>query len=209
MAINQTDILQSLSFLLGESTVPTSNIDDRKHFIQNTLEEIYRSYQWDWARTTATIAMSGGSGALPSNMILNAPIDVREVVSGSKDDFVFEQVSYESSDDFGQGDYKYWLDENAGTVNTIEGSATLTVRYQAAAPSINASISTPFSDALTVALGALRYVRIGENPEADIVQEESNFRSHLDQHIAKANRVAPRTRRRTKQSVTGHFTGQI
>ena len=59
--INQTTILETLSYILGENSVPTSAIvDSRKRFVQKTLEEVYRSYPWTFSQGTATLSISAG-----------------------------------------------------------------------------------------------------------------------------------------------------
>ena len=210
MATNRDQVMTALSNLLGEQTVPTSNVTDRQNFIQNTLDEIYRAYPWQWAQTVATVTLTNGVGALPTNARVDAELDVRQVVAGANSDYVYEEVMYEEQDDFPEGSYKYWVteDENGANINTKEGAGALTVRYQTVAPEINASISTPFPDPMVIALGALRYVRIGENPEGDVTQEEDLFKIRLDEVIAQAQRSKPRRRQRTKASVTGWYTGR-
>ncbi len=37
-----TDVMTDLSYILGEQSVPTSGVEDRKAFIQRTLEEVHR-----------------------------------------------------------------------------------------------------------------------------------------------------------------------
>jgi hypothetical protein len=211
MAINQTDVLEDLSFLLGESTVPTSGIDDRKRFIQRTLREVWTNYPWEFAKTSATFAVSSGTGSLPTNVMQDTAMEIRQVVSGDDNDYIYTQVPFDEKDEYHAGDYKYWLTgyEGALVLNTKESNATLDIRYTTTPPVVNASLTAPFPDAMPIALGALRYVRIGENPEADISQEESNFQRRLEEVWANYNMNKPRGERKTWQRKSGHFTGMI
>lgn len=206
MSVNQQDAMLRLSYLLGEASIPTSGVDSRRAFVQDTLDEIYKAYPWEWAMTVATISLANGVATMPSGRLEDGPLDVREVSSGTLDDNVYTQTDYEAADSYIQGQYRYWLVGNE--LRSPEDDTTLTVRYQTAAPSINASISTPFNDANTIALGALRFVRISENPFADISQEEQNFQAHLEKHIAMANRNNARTRR-SSHSISGYSTGDV
>lgn len=211
MAINRTDIMTDLSYLLGEQTVPTSGVSDRHAFIQRTIEEVYRRHAFPQTMANATVSVVSGAATLASNYFPNGPLDVREVSSGAQDDYVYENIEYDEHDDFRQGQYKFWLtggDPNY-VINTKEDASTLAVRYQTKPPQVNASISIPFDDPMLFALGALRYVRIGENPEADVTQEEDNFQVKVDQLIARYNRNKPRGRRRTLAERSGYYTGAV
>lgn len=211
MPINRTNIMTDLSYLLGEQTVPTSGVSDREAFIQRTIEEVYRTYAFPQTMTSTTVTLTSGAATLASDYFPNGPIDVRYVNSGAQDDHIYEEVPYDQSDDYNQGQYKYWVtggDPNF-VIETKETETPLTVRYQMKPPQVNASISIPFEDSMPFALGALRYIRIGENPEADITQEEDNFQVKLDQMIAQYIRNKPRGRRKTIAERSGWRTGAV
>lgn len=207
--VTLTDVQQDLSFLLGELNVPSSGIDDRNRFIQRTLEEAWRAYPWEFSKTTATVAPSSGVATVASGAMLEGTFDVRYVTSGSGDDHIYSEIPYEESDDYSAGSYRYWITGSTPNpvINTKETETPLQVRYQAIPPQINASVSTNFPDSQVLALGALRYVRIGENPTADIVQEESNFQARLEELWGQYNRVKPRARRRVRFGSTGRVGG--
>lgn len=209
MAITRTQIMTDLSYLQGEQTVPTSGVSDREAFIQRTVEEVYRTYAFPQTMTSATVSLTSNVATLASTYYPNGPLDVRVVNSGAQDDYVFTEIPYDESDDYKQGQYKYWLtggDPNF-VINSKDADATLTVRYQTKPPQINATITIPFDDPMVFALGALRYMRIGENPEADITQEEDNFQVKLDQMIAQSVRKGVRGRRKTLSEKSGWTTG--
>lgn len=208
---NLTTVMQDLSYLLGETSVPTSGVEDRQRFVQLALERVYRAYDFPMNRATATVALVSGIATLPTNVHQDGILDIREVVSGVGTDHRYAQIPYEMKDDYPQGQYRYWVDgyEGAYTLNTIESDATLQIRYETTAPQINASITTPFPSSMCLARGALVYVRQAEDPQADIAQEEALFQQELDEVIAQYNRKRPQPRAKTLHEVTGTYPGDI
>ena len=207
--ITQTDVLEDLSFLEGNQTVPTSGIDDWKRFVQRTLEEAWRSYPWDFAKTMATVAVSNGIATLASGAMIDGLYDVRFAVGGNNnDDHHYTEIPYEEQDSYSLGNYNYWLTGNTPNpvINTKETDGILTVWYKALPPQINASVAAPFPDSMVIALGARRYVRASENPQADISQEEQTFQARLEEIWGAYNRIKPRRGRRVFSSIA---TGQV
>lgn len=207
--ITQTDVLEDLSFLEGNQSVPTSGIDDWKRFVQRTLEEVWRQYPWDFAKTMATVAVSNGVATLASGAMIDGLYDVRFTSGGSVgSDHHYSEIPYEEQNDYGLGTYHYWLTGNTPNpvINTKETDSILTVWYKALPPQINASVSASFPDAMVIALGARRYIRAAENPQADISQEEQTFQARLEEVWGWYNRMQPRKARKFFSSVT---TGQV
>jgi len=206
--VNQTDALQDLSFLEGNQTVPTSGIDDWKRFIQRSLEEAWIAYPWDFAKTLATVSVSNGIATLASGAMSDGILDVRATVSGSGDDHVYTPIPFEEIDDYATGTYHYAVTGVTPNpvIKTVDTDSTLQVWYTSLPPQINASIATKFPDSMILALGAQRYVRKSENPQADIAQEEQLFQARLEELWSKYNRNKPRQSRRFKQRIT---TGQV
>lgn len=207
-AISLTDVQQDLAFLEGNQTVPSSGIDDWNRFIQRSLEEAWRMYPWDFAKTLATVTMTSGVGTLASGVLHGGLLDVRAVVSGTGDDRIYTQIPFEEKDDWAQGTYRYWV---TGTpyqpvINTVETDGTLQVWYSSMAPQINASVTAAFPDAMIIALGAQRYIRKSENPQADTSQEEQTFLRRLEDLYGQQNRTKPRKARRFYPDIT---TGQV
>lgn len=213
MSINQTTVLTDLSYLLGESAVPSTGIEDRKRFIQLALERCYRAYDFPFSKVTATIAMVNGIATLPTTVHQGAILDVREVQPGVGDDHIYRQLDYEAIDGYAGGQYVYSLTGYEGTfvIETSERdtSTTLKIRFNEVTPQINASISTPFPSSMALARGALVYVRQAEDPQADIAQEEYLFLQELDDVIAQYNRSRPQQRGKTLHEAMGTYPGDI
>lgn len=214
-SINQTDVLQDMSYLLGEASVPTSGIDDRKRFIQRGLERIARLYDFDemYALATVSMTLSGNfyTGSLPSDAAESPDLDVRVIQSGTDNDYIYDKIPYEDQDKYQVGDYKYWLTGSAGdyTLNTRDSNTPLVVRYLQKAPTINASVSTTFPSSMVIARAALVYYRQAENPLADISQDEALFQRELEEVIARQQRNRSVGRAVGIQEVNDEFIGQV
>lgn len=208
-SINQTDVLEDLAFLEGNQSVPTANIDDWKRFSQRSLEEAWRAYPWDFARTLATVTVTSGIATLASGAMRDGVYDVRFINSGSGDDHQYTQIPYEEQDDYAPGTYRFWLTGNTPNpvLNTKETDTPLTLWYKALAPQINASVVSTFPDSMIIALGAQRYIRKSENPQADTSQEEQTFQNKLDELWGWYNRSKPRKARRFSSGSKG--TGSV
>ena len=211
-AITQTTVLQDMSYLLGELSVPTSGIEDRQRFIQRALERIYRAYNFEDVKAIATVSLTNGVGTLPSDMGFRAEADVRVINSGSEDDYIFTRTTYDAQDSSVKGDYVYWITGSEGsyTFNSKEtDTPAITVRYTQTAPSINASISTTFPSSMVIARGALVYYRQSENPQADIAQDEALFQQELSEIIAQEIRNKGPRRGVSIQELAGRYTGEV
>lgn len=214
-SINQTDVLQDMSYLLGEASVPTSGIDDRKRFIQRGLERIARLYDFDemYALATVSMTLSGNfyTGSLPSDSGESPALDVRVINTGSNDDYVFTKIPYEDQDKAQAGEYKYWMTGSANdyTISTRDDVGAVTVRYLQKAPTINASVSTTFPSSIVIARAALVYYKQAENPLADISQDEALFQRELEEVIARQQRNRSVGRAISVAELNGQFTGQV
>ncbi len=210
--VNQTDVLTDMSYLLGEATVPSSGIDDRKSFIDKSMERITRSYNFEALKAIATISLATGQATMPTNINYTPPLDVRIVNSGVGDDYIFELIPYEDRDKYNVGDYKYWLTgtEGAYTLYTKEtASSTLSLRYTQKAPGLNASISTTFPSSMVIARGALVYYKQAENPQADISVDEALFQKELQEVVAAEIRNRPIARGKGVQEINDTYTGAV
>lgn len=198
--------MQDLSYLLGETSVPSSGTEDRQAFVQRALERVYRAYDWPMNKLTATIQLSAGIATLPSNVHQDSILDIRTIGNGVGDDHVYEQIQYRDQDNFSAGTYRYWMTgyEGAYILHTQETTSdVLMLFFESTTPIINASIATPFPSSMCLARGALPYVRQAEDPQADISQEEYLFQMELEEVIAQYNRSKPAVRGRTLHEM-GH-----
>lgn len=210
MSYTQDDYLLTMSYMLGETSVPSA-VEDRKQFIQKTLDEAYRYTNWDWNKTTVTLPLTSGIASLPSYTQLNPDLDVRVVNGGTNADNVFTQVPYEELDLYGQGNYKYWLTGSVGSylINSTEADSTLTVRLSKMAPIVNASITSDFPSTTVIAQGALRYYYKAQDPEYDVSQDQALFQQGLEDLSRAQHRNRAVTPFRTRQQVEGTYTGSI
>jgi hypothetical protein len=211
MAYNQTDILTTLAYLMGETTVSSSTTSTRGDFIQDTIREAYAAHPWRFARANATLTISSGIATLPTTYD-DSHAAFFKYADGSE--FRIDTISPSDSVDVEDGDRAAWIETlSDGTTYVFRTKdtnyTTVAMRYQTVAPTVNASIATPYPDKMTLALGARRFVKLGQNPDADISQDEAIFAKRLAANIATHQVPAPRKRRRTRQSQAGSSTGDF
>lgn len=210
MTYNQSDILITLAYLLGERSVNSTTSAPRADFIQQTLVEAYQAYPWRFARTNATLTISNGIATLPTNYDDNHQSHVK-FDNGSE--IELDPVDPDDSEDLEDGDRAYWIEtigDNTFVVHTKDADvSTASLRYQKLPPVLDSAgtITTPYPNKMTLALGARRFVKLGQNPDADISQDEKIFQNKLSGDIAFQQVNAPRKRRKTAQTQTGSRTG--
>lgn len=210
MTYNQSDILITLAYLLGERSVNSTTSAPRADFIQQTLVEAYQAYPWRFARTNATLTISNGIATLPTNYDDNHQSHVK-FDNGSE--IELDPVDPDDSEDLEDGDRAYWIEtigDNTFVLHTKDADvSTASLRYQKLPPVLDSAgtITTPYPNKMTLALGARRFVKLGQNPDADISQDEKIFQNKLSGDIAFQQVNAPRKRRKTAQTQTGSRTG--
>lgn len=210
--ITQTAVMQDLSYLLGETAVPISGVEDRQAFVQRALERVYRAYDFPFNKAVATIQLNGGIANLPTMIHQDSILDIRNIGAGVGADQVYTQIPYSDQDNFSAGTYRYWLTGYEGTyvLNTNETTAdVLTIYYEQTTPVINASIATAFPSSMALARGALVYIRQAEDPQADVAQEEALFQMELDEVIAQYNRSKPPVRGKTLHEMGHTWIGDV
>lgn len=210
MIYYQDDILLTLSYLRGERTVPTTNTEGRKEFIQQTLNELYGSYRWKWNEVATNITLVSGIATLPSGLSLNHEINISYF--DGQDETEYDEINVGDKSKASEADNVYWLTSIDGeryNLNTKRTVDTLAITYQPTAPIISATVGTPYPDRLTIALGANRFVKLSEDPDADLAQDDTLFTNRVNLNIAAQNRPRPKRERRTAQSETGSHTGEI
>lgn len=205
----QNQIMLTLTYLMGENSIPPTSTEGRKDFIQRTLEEIYRAYEWPFAGAKTTLTFTNGSAAMPSDFDMQHKIyayfyqgdnqhEVREINIGDSDEYV-------------AGDNKVWLEyDGVGgyTLNTKDSLANITIKYSMLAPVLSSTVNTPFPDVMSIALGAKRYVKLGQNPDADISQDETLFSKRLNENIAATQVNRPNPKHRSIYKANGYRLGQ-
>jgi hypothetical protein len=210
MAHTQDQVMLTLSYLRGERTVPTSNVEGRKEFIQQTLHEVHAAYPWKFAEVNTTLTIVSGIATLPSGTTLEHEISVADISGDTEYDWT--QVDIEDRRQTATGDRAFWITsvgEDTYAINTKATVSTILVRYQGIEPTINASITTQYPDRLTLALGANRFVKLSEDPDADLSQDDALFRNRMNQNIAAQNMARPKVARKTAQSEAGSYTGEV
>jgi hypothetical protein len=209
MSKNITDVLTTLAYLMGERTVQSSTTAVRTNFIQKTLEEVYRAYKWPFAAVNASLTVSAGVASLASNF------DYQHGITGyfyqGTTQTPLEPIAVVDQSSYDQGDYRYWLQPQSDgtflfkTKDTTYSSANF--QYQAKAPGLTASIATPFDDDMTLALGARRYIKLSQDPNADISQDEALFQKRLTENIAATQVANPKRHIRFLSHANGHRMG--
>jgi hypothetical protein len=210
----QNDFLTTLAYLMGEKTVNSSTSAPRADFIQSALHDAYGAYPWRFAKGLATLTITGGMGTLPTNYddrhfslgkFAQGTTEVRLDPIDANDDYQVES-----------GDRAMWVEPIRGGDGTRFGLytkdsdvSTVILRYQQQEPTLDSAgtIGTPYPNKRTIALGSRIYVKLGQNPDADISQEEKIFERELTKDIAQYQVQAPRKRRRTAQGQTSRATG--
>lgn len=209
--ISNTDILTTLAYLMGERGVVSSTTSARSDFIQETLNDAYAAHPWRFARAVATLSISNGVATLPTNYDVSNPLNASWYSDGVE--IPFNEIDSVDSNQAADGTGQFWLTAINGTdgftFNTKETAPSqVVVTYQQLAP-ILASTSTAYPSKMTIALGARRYVKLAQNPDADISQDQKLFEKALNSDIAAHQIPAPRKQRRTRQQSTNSFTGDF
>lgn len=212
MPVTQAQARLALANLLGEETVSGSWPASRDNAIQLALERISRMYDFDFGNTSVAAATNSSGVATLSGLRQDPRMDVRIVVAGSNNDYVFEPVEQSEFDKYSTGNYRYYVatsDAGVMTLVTTEPSQTLTITGSRVAPVLSASVTSNFPSAEVIANAAVIFVRRGEDKDADIAPEEAIFRQSLGEIIGAENRARAPRRARTLQEIRGHYTGQV
>ena len=207
----QNDFLTNLAYLMGERSVNSTTSTSRADFIQTALADAYKAYPWRFARANATLTVTSGIATLPTdydnNHLAYAKYDNGDVA----EDIDF--VDADDEDDLADGDRAAWVEaigDGDRYILKLKDSdvATLRFRYQKLAPTLStASVGTPYFNKRTISLGARRDVKLGQNPDADISQDQAIFEREVAKDIASHQVNAPRKRRKTAQDKTNRATG--
>lgn len=180
--INQVNVMNRLHNLMGHRVNPGGTDEDLKRWVQDGFDYCWRYYKWGFAMKTATTL---ADGVLPGD---------------------FDILGYYSvADTYGVT----WDSTLNKLVLDPVGAVDLT--YQIAPPTLGTDTagSAPFPSARVVAMAALIYAKLSENPtRADVQQEWDLLHSELDRLVGVADTQRPRTPQ-NRHSVTGTNTGQV
>ncbi|CAB4183162.1 hypothetical protein UFOVP1439_4 [uncultured Caudovirales phage] len=209
----QNDFLTTLAYLMGERSVNTTTTTTRADFIQSTLEEAYKAYPWRFAKSNATLTLVSGIATMPTDYDNNHQAFAKFNQGTTSIDL--DMVDADDEDDLEDGDRAVWVEAIGNGDRFIlktkdSDVSTIRLRYQEVAPILStASMGTPYFNKRTIALGARRDVKLGQNPDADISQDQAIFERELAKDIAAQQVNAPRKRRRTAHGQTGRATGDF
>lgn len=213
----QTDFLTTLAYLMGERTVNFSTSAARSDFIQSSLHDVYGAFPWPFATNETTLSLASGIATLPADYDPRHQVFayVPDTTVPSNDGTLLDMVSQFDSKDLHDGDRAAWIELTPGgdgtryVLKTKDSDlSSLYVRYQEIEPTLSTpSVGTPYPNKRTVALGARTFVKLGQNPDADISQEQKTFENELAKDVAQFQVQSPRKRRRTAQGQVGNYTG--
>lgn len=208
MANTSTDVLTTLAHLMGERTVQASTSAPRLTFIQNTLEEVHRAYKWPFANVKTTLTVNAGVASLSSNFDFQHGIEAFFTQGTSQ--IALHDINSTDQTGYQTGDYRYWLEptgDDTFSLNTKDTNySSIYVEYQSKAPTLSTTVATPVDDML-LALGARRYIKLSQDPNADIGQDEALFQKRLTEAIAATQVSNPKRRARFLSQANGHRMG--
>lgn len=212
-----TDLLTTLAYLMGERTVNTSTSAARSDFVQSSLHDVYGAYPWPFATKNTTITLASGIATLPADFDIRhkSYAYVPDTTNTSVDGTLLDLIDQADNKDLVNGSRAAWIELTSGgdgtryVLKTKDSDlSTLNYRYQTVEPVLStASVGTPYPNKRTIALGARVYVKLGQNPDADISQEQKTFENELAKDVAQFQVQSPRKRRRTAQGQVGNYTG--
>lgn len=193
-----SDFLLTLAYLNGERTVSTATTAIRTNFVNNTIKEVYKAYPWPFAGVNATLTLASGIASLPSTF--DSQHKLQAYFYDGDTQVTIEEIGGIDQTSYQDGDYKFWIEaQSDGTylLKTKDSTlSTIYAKFQSKAPEVGASIATPFEDDLTVGIGARRYVKLAQDPNADVSQDEALFQKRLNEAIAATQIARPKRRMR-------------
>jgi hypothetical protein len=208
------DVLTTLSYIRGETSIPSTTTNQRTEFVQRTLDEIYESFPWKFAELNTLISVVSGLATLPTNLSIEHEYNFQyEATPGNAlTEVELNEININDRYRVTPGSNLFWLTANSdGTYvfNTRETIGQIKLIGRVTTPILGATIGTPFPDRMTIALGANRWVIKAQNPEADISQDEDLYQNRLAANIGAFSRNRKRREVRTLQSESGSSTGDI
>jgi hypothetical protein len=215
MAVYLSNVRLALANLLGEDSIASPWPTVRDNAIQWSLERIARMYDFDFGMVALnkTTDSTGKYAFLTADGVRVDPkLDVRYVVTGANNDYIFNAVNRSDFDNYGLGDYVYYIDTDAAgaqTLVTTETSKAIQITASRVAPTLSESVATTFPSALAIAKGALIYIREYEDKDSDTSVEDAKFRQMIQEIAGAEQRSRASNRAKTRQELKGSYTGKV
>ena len=204
-----TDFLLTVAYLNGERTVQSATTAVRTNFVHNTLKEIYRAYPWPFAQVSLELTVASGIASLPSTFDYQHKLQAYFYEGDTQ--VLVDEVNLIDQTGYIDGDNKLWLEaQSDGTylLRTKDSSITnIFTKFQSRAPEINASIGTPYEDDAVVAQGVRRFIKLAQDPNADVSQDEALFQKRLTESIAAVQGSRPKRRMRKISDANNYRIG--
>lgn len=202
LLISQVDVLEQLSRLMGKRVTPGGDNSDWTDYIQFAFDYAWRYHRWTFSMATATL--SGSPAYMPADFDLDGYREISGVVEVPLDQYAFATST--------TGTFAIQWDATNERYQVL-GQTNLPVYYQRVPPTLGdgstASTRAPFPSAMTIALGAVIYSKMGENPtRADVQQEWDLFHAELNRHAARSDRNIPHPRAGNRYSASGVNVGE-
>lgn len=193
--ITQTEVLTSLHNLMGHRVAPGGTDDDLKRYCQSAFDYAWRYFKWGFSLGSGSI--SAVDGLLPTDFD----------IEGWRQFNGITEVGLEDTIGTGNTGSAITWDSTSGRfkMSPLVGG---NIVYQKTPPTLSET-PVPFPSAQVIAIGALIYAKIGENPSrADVKQEWDMFHSELDRLAGRSYSNRTHTPR-SRHDVTGTFTGAV
>lgn len=204
--IDQTAVLLSLNNLKGYRVAPGGEDTDFKRYIQYAFDYAWRYYPWSFSTRRYSLDLVNDP-YMPEDFDIDGSYEPATNLS-----YNWQKVALSDFDLYDSGDYAFALQYDP-VVNKYEIRSTstgaLSIVYQTKPPTLAAGTMVPFPSAMTVALGAVIYAKMGDNPtRADVTQEWDQFHAELDRHVGRADKNRAPNRRRNRYDIAGVGTGE-
>lgn len=206
-----TALQTELSNMLGENGLQSNVLAPRQQFLQDALKDAWKIYPWPFSMTDTTLAFTNGVATLPDNFMPDGHFYV--------DDGIHEWSTVQYSERNNSNALNALYIRFNGTTNTYEAvmvnssglpstTVSLNLRYQYSPNTLSDTAPTPYPNAKTLALGAMIYVTLADNQDADISQKKQLFDQAVQEDYSAFNRIRNRnTRAKSLAERMGHRTG--
>lgn len=212
MAVTFSAINELLASLNGEDSAV--NNASRTRFINAAGADIYARKDFLWKRSSTTIALAAdGTASLPADMNLDSFLDIREVLTGQKNDNIYQKIDITEKDAYTIGDFRFWITGNDGalTFNSTETDLpTLTVNYDKLwVDLVNVSDTCLIPRAMPIAAGAFVRLKRYDDPESDISQEKNDYEIEIIKLITEDDRKRGLRRFQGQTEKSGYYIGNV